>query len=84
MLIVSGFHLALGSGLLITSLTPALNHLPRRQMIMSQKEQEEIAALSGETEEELHKLIALHLKAGNFENADAYSRKLLALAETAV
>jgi hypothetical protein len=72
------FAIALGS---VTMLASALNKLPRDHTVVSEHERAEADRLTGDTQEELDKLIDFHLKVGNFSQADAYSSKLLALAE---
>ena len=47
-----------------------------------QREYLDSAKLNGDVPEELERLIAFHLKVGNFEIADEYSRKLLRMAES--
>ena len=46
------------------------------------REYKEIAAFEGDTLDELDKLVAFHLKAGNYDDADIYSRKSLILADS--
>jgi len=58
----------------------AIDKIPNRWHF-SERELQEVAKLKGETEDGLHKLADFHLKAGNFAEADACSRKLLDLAE---
>jgi hypothetical protein len=74
---MGGSLIVLGCTLVVAS---ALNKIPRRDVI-SQRKQDEVGSLQGNTEAELNKLIAFHLQTGNFDDADACSRKLLTLAE---
>jgi hypothetical protein len=74
---VGGSLMVIGCLLVVAS---ALDKLPRRDVI-SQRIQDEVGSLQGNTEAELNKLIDFHLQTGNFDDADACSKKLLTLAE---
>ena len=68
----------------VTLTASALNKLPKLpglRYAIPEAEIQEITALKGETEEELTRLIDLHFRLGNYQEADLHSRKLLELAE---
>lgn len=73
-----GVIAAVGCAILIAG---ALNKLPRSLSVIPEKEIQEIGAFNRATEKGLNRLIAFHLKAGNFVEADVCSKMLIELAE---
>jgi hypothetical protein len=53
----------------VTIIASVFNKLPNRLELISEKEQQEVYALKGETEEQLDKLTDYYLKTGNFSAA---------------
>jgi hypothetical protein len=78
-IIMAGFCMVIGFPMIFFSLANRTDWLFQR--IVPESEVQAIATLTGNTHEELEKLIEFHLKIGNVSKADDYSRKLLSLAE---